>query len=64
MDTELFTSLVGSVGFPIAVAFYVLIRVEKGIKELTNTVHELALALAKLAVERHEGMESDGIQRR
>jgi len=48
METEPFAQLVGALGFPIVVAFYVLVRVEKGIKELTTMVHELTLALMRM----------------
>ncbi len=54
MDPTVLSQLVGSVGFPIAVAFYVLMRVEKGIKELTETVFELAKALTELAAANRE----------
>ncbi len=63
MDDTL-AQLVGALGFPIVVAFYVLVRVEKGIKELTTMVHELALAIAKLGEPHHHSEENDGVFRR
>lgn len=41
MNTEDFTQFVGTVGFPVAVAGYVLIRLEKTMQELTKAVQAL-----------------------
>lgn len=42
---QMIASAVGSLGFPIVIAFYVLIRLEKTIKALTTGVTELKDAL-------------------
>ena len=40
--------LIGNVGFPIAVAVYLLLRVEKRLEELKNAVLDLKVAIEKL----------------
>lgn len=40
--------LLSSYGFPIAVSFYLLIRVETSVKELSNTLNQLILELHSL----------------
>ena len=61
METEAFANLVGALGFPIVVAFYVLVRVERGIKELTAMVHELAVAIVRMNEHRERVEVDDGI---
>ncbi|MCW2276892.1 YvrJ family protein [Heliophilum fasciatum] len=46
MDEQLLRS-VADVGFPIAIASYLLIRFEPLIKGLENTIHMLTLIIAK-----------------
>ena len=41
-------SVISNVGFPIAIALYVLVRLEKTLKENTKVIHELILHIAKL----------------
>lgn len=38
---------IGNVGFPVAVAFYLLIRFEKKIENLTEAIHDLRKAVYK-----------------
>jgi len=47
MEHELM-QLIGNVGFPIAVAVYLLLRVEKRLEELKNAVLDLKVAIEKL----------------
>lgn len=48
---ELFTpTFIASVGFPIAVASYLLIRQERSIRELTAVVQQLTLYISKLRI--------------
>ena len=42
--------LIGNVGFPIAVAVYLLLRVEKRLEELKNAVLDLKVAIEKLSL--------------
>ena len=42
IDLEQWISLVGNVGFPILVAFYLLIRFEKKIDNLTEAINKMA----------------------
>jgi len=49
MEHELM-QLIGNVGFPIAVAVYLLLRVEKRLEELKNAVLDLKLAIEKLSL--------------
>ncbi|RLC79712.1 MAG: YvrJ family protein [Chloroflexi bacterium] len=49
MEHELI-QMVGNVGFPIAVAVYLLLRVEKRLEELKNAVLDLKLAIEKLSL--------------
>lgn len=42
---EELTSLVGNVGFPIAVSIYLLVRVEGKLSELTMSITELSRVL-------------------
>lgn len=43
--------LISQLGFPIAVAAYLLIRLEGTIKELSHTVNNLIILLARKGVE-------------
>jgi len=45
---EPFVTLVGSLGFPIVVALYLLTRMERVITEMTHAVSELTYALTRL----------------
>ncbi len=49
MDVAAFTQLVGSLGFPIVVAMFLLIRMEKVIAELTKAVTDLTAIVAKIS---------------
>ncbi|RLI78035.1 YvrJ family protein [Archaeoglobales archaeon] len=49
MEHELI-QMVGNVGFPIAVAVYLLLRVEKRLEELKNAVLDLKVAIEKLSL--------------
>ena len=42
--------LIGNTGFPIAIAVYLLLRVEKRLEELKNAVLDLKLAIEKLSL--------------
>ncbi len=44
--TEL-TSLISNVGFPIAIALYVLVRLEGTLKKNTEAINQLALIVKK-----------------
>lgn len=49
MSWELITpQFIATVGFPIAVASYLLVRQEKTIRELTTAVQQLTLYISKL----------------
>ncbi|OWZ83239.1 YvrJ family protein [Natranaerobius trueperi] len=39
---EELTSLIGNVGFPIAVSVYLLVRIEQKLSELTRSIFELS----------------------
>ena len=41
---------IGTVGFPAAVAFYVLIRIEPALKELTAALVALRIEIARRAI--------------
>ncbi|MCM3732982.1 YvrJ family protein [Fictibacillus nanhaiensis] len=41
MNEEIWISLIGSLGFPIAVTVYLLIRMEKNIRHLEQIVDDL-----------------------
>lgn len=47
LDLEEWISLVGNVGFPIVVAFYLLIRFEKKIDSLTEAINKMADIIEK-----------------
>ena len=49
MEHELM-QLIGNVGFPIAVAVYLLIRFEKRLEELRDAVLDLKVAIEKLTL--------------
>ncbi len=49
MEHELIQTI-GNVGFPIAVAVYLLLRVEKRLEELKNAVLDLKVAIEKLSL--------------
>ena len=42
IDLEQWISLVGNVGFPIVVAFYLLIRFERKIDNLTDAINKMS----------------------
>ena len=42
IDVEQWISLVGNVGFPIVVAFYLLIRFERKIDNLTDAINKMS----------------------
>ena len=46
-----YVKIISTVGFPIVVAGYLLIRLEGTIKELTDTVSKLILVLAKRGID-------------
>ena len=48
MDVTAFTQLVGSLGFPIVVAMFLLVRMEKVIANLTTAVTDLTAVVARL----------------
>lgn len=52
-----YVKIISTVGFPIVVAGYLLIRLEGTIKELTDTVSKLILVLAKRGIDLPEGTE-------
>lgn len=39
--------LISQVGFPIAITCYVMIRIEKAIKEMTTQIYRLTMTLAR-----------------
>lgn len=45
-------TMVGNFGFPIVVSAYLLVRIEGKLNDLTQSITELAKALAVLQVER------------
>ncbi len=47
---ETWIRVISTVGFPIAVAAYLLIRLEHNIKELTATVTKLTIVLARKGI--------------
>lgn len=49
MEVDLVT-LIGQVGFPIAVAAYLLIRVDKTMKELAGAVSSLSAKVGELVI--------------
>lgn len=38
---------IGNYGFPMVIAFYLLVRVEKKLDDLTRAIHELTNTLAR-----------------
>lgn len=42
MDAKYIVPIVQNVGFPIAISIYLLIRMEKKIDEITNSIKELS----------------------
>jgi hypothetical protein len=50
-EVDGWVKLVSTVGFPIAVAAYLLIRLETTIKDLTRTMNRLILVLAKRGID-------------
>lgn len=46
-ELEIVSTFISTVGFPIAVAFYTLFRLEKTIKENTKAINDLRVSLAK-----------------
>lgn len=46
METEII-SLISNVGFPIAIALYVLVRLEGTLKKNTDAINELKIILTK-----------------
>ena len=55
MDPNSMLQAVGSVGFPIVAFFYIVMRIEKKLEELTKAINDLELALndVKGFVQRH-----------
>lgn len=45
MDANAMLQAVGSVGFPIVAFFYIVIRIEKKLEELTKAINDLEVAL-------------------
>lgn len=45
MDANAMLQAVGSVGFPIVAFFYIVMRIEKKLEELTRAINDLELAL-------------------
>ncbi|WP_326908136.1 YvrJ family protein [Sedimentibacter sp. MB31-C6] len=41
-------TLIGNFGFPIVVAVYLLVRIEKKLSELTESIHELTTAIKSM----------------
>ena len=39
---------VSNVGFPIAITFYLLFRIESKLNDLTNSIHELSNSIVNL----------------
>ena len=59
MDANAFASLIGTVGFPIAISAYLLIRLEKQIVGLTSSINKLnTIISAKLGVAIDTGEEN------
>lgn len=51
MDVNELVSLMGNVGFPVAISTYLLVRLEKQIQSLSNSITRLnAIISAKLGV--------------
>lgn len=51
MDVNELVSLMGNVGFPVAISTYLLVRLEKQIQNLSNSITRLnAIISAKLGV--------------
>jgi hypothetical protein len=50
MNVQEVISLVQGVGFPVLVAWFVLVRLEKTLKELINVVQDLNKAVGQLVV--------------
>ncbi len=42
---EQITQLISNVGFPIAITIYILVRLEKSLKQNTQAIHELTLKI-------------------
>jgi len=49
MDINLVKELISSVGFPIFVAVYMLVKSSKEIKQLTEMVEKLSVVIEKLS---------------
>ena len=45
MDANSMLQAVGSVGFPIVAFFYIVMRIEKKLEDLTRAINDLELAL-------------------
>lgn len=45
MDANSMLQAVGSVGFPIVAFFYIVMRIEKKLEDLTKAINDLELAL-------------------
>ena len=51
MNVTVFVSLIGNVGFPVAVSAYLLLRLEKQIIGLTGSINKLNIIIsAKLGI--------------
>ena len=50
--------MIGNVGFPIAVAAYLLLRTEKRLEELKDAVQDLRFAIEKLTMQIEENGKS------
>lgn len=59
MSLDQFGVLIGTVGFPIAVAGYVLIRLEKTLKDLTREIQNLRGCLDRLGPRRRHAAPQD-----
>lgn len=57
MDINTFMSLVGSVGFPIVLCFYLIRFMETEQKEMRETINELKIAITKLTAKIEEKEE-------
>lgn len=52
IESEIF-SLIGNVGFPIAITIFILVKLDKTLQKNTDAIHDLTVCLKGHGVDRH-----------